>query len=94
MIDWKEAARHFRRVRIFAEKRAVSMEIKYVDERQRRLALATAFADLLMDIAYDDDDANNEYCNVCHRSLIEEDGHQSGCLLIAGLTLAIEGERR
>lgn len=93
MLTWKEAARHFWSGRRLAEKRMVSLEIRLVDERQKRTSLINTLSDILMDIAYDDDDLNQEWCNVCHRNLIEENGHAPGCLYILGLAALAEAAR-
>lgn len=93
MIDWKEAARYFRWGRLLAEEQEGRLKRRLSDEHQKRVTLVNTMGDILMDIAYDPDDTNQTYCNVCHRSLIEEDGHQPGCLYVLGLAVLAEAGR-
>lgn len=93
MIDWKEAARHYRYHMMLADQQEGRLKRRLHDEHERWVALANTLADVLLDIAYDSDDTNHDYCNVCHRSLIEEDGHQTGCLLIVGLAAIADASR-
>lgn len=93
MIQWKEATRHFWFGRRLAREQEGRLKRRLHDEQVKRAALVNTLSDLLMDIAYDDDDPEQTFCNVCHRSLIEEDGHQSGCLYVVGLTVLVEAGR-
>jgi molybdenum cofactor biosynthesis enzyme MoaA len=92
-INWKEAARHFRLGRYLAEQQEIRLKVRLGQEHERRVRLANTLADILMNIAYDEDDADQEYCNVCHRSLIEEDGHTVGCLYVLALAVLAEDGR-
>ena len=94
MTDWKEAARWYRaRFRLSMETIGHRTRLAAA-EHENRARLVNTMADILMDIAYDEDDPNQDFCNVCHRSLIEEDGHQSGCLYVTALAVLAEGARR
>jgi len=90
---WKEAAGHFRHGRQLARQHEIALKQRLWAEHEARVRLANTMADILMDIAYDEDDVNQDYCNVCHRSLIEEDGHQSGCLYVAALAAVQDAAR-
>jgi len=92
-IDWREAARHFRWGRRLAEEQEVRLKVRLSREHEQRVRLVNTMADILTDIAYDEDDPNQEYCNVCRRSLIEEDGHQAGCLYVLALAALAEAGR-
>ena len=92
-LDWKEIARHQRHRRKLSEALEVTLKRRLWAEHDKRGRLVNAMADILMDIAYDADDTNQTYCNVCRRSLIEENGHQPGCLYILGLATLAEAGR-
>ena len=93
MIDWKQVAHHQRHLRRLAEQHEINLKRRLGQEHEQRVRLVNMMADILMDIAYDEDDTEQEYCNVCHRSLIEEDGHQTGCLYVLALSVLAEAGR-
>jgi hypothetical protein len=92
-IDWKEAARQYRHLLKLSETTEVTLKRKLWVEHDKRARLATTMADILMGIAYDENDTSQEYCNVCRRSLIEEDSHQAGCLYVLALAALAEAGR-
>lgn len=92
-INWKEAARHYRYYMMLADQQEGRLKRRLYDAQRARIAFATKMADILIDIAYDDDDPNQEYCKVCSRRLIEEHGHQPGCLYVTGLAIVAEASR-
>ena len=93
MIDWKEITRHYRHLLKLSEALEITLKRRLGKEREQRVRLVNTMADILMDIAYDEDDPDQTYCNVCHRSLIEEDGHQIGCEYVLGLAVLAEAGR-
>jgi hypothetical protein len=76
-----------------SERLEIQLKARLGQEHERRVRLVNTMADILMDIAYDEDDTNQEYCNVCRRSLIEEDGHQVGCEYVLALAVLAEAGR-
>jgi hypothetical protein len=92
-INWKEGARHYRHLLKLSEQHEINLKRRLGAEHERRATLVNTISDILMDIAYDEDDTNQEYCNVCRRSLIEEDGHQPGCLYVVALGVLAEAGR-
>lgn len=90
MVDWKQVAHYQRSMRRQSERLEITLKSHLGQELARRRALVNTMSDILMEIAYDEDDPNQEYCNVCHRSLIEEDGHQDGCLYVRALVAITE----
>jgi molybdenum cofactor biosynthesis enzyme MoaA len=93
VVQWKEVARSYRARLRMADQHEINLKRRLGAEHEKRATLINMMADMLMDIAYDADDPNQEYCNVCHRSLIEEDGHQAGCLYVEALGVLTEAGR-
>ena len=85
MIDWKAAARHFWHGRKLAREQEIRLKQLLWTEWQRRETLSNTLMDFLLDIAYDEDDTDCTYCNVCRRSLIEENGHHRTCLYVRAM---------
>ena len=93
MIDWKEAARNYRQALKATSGALVLATRQCSAEHAKRIAIVNAMADILTDIAYDADDTDQEWCNVCHRSLIEENGHSAGCEYVTALAVLAEAGR-
>lgn len=89
-INWKEMARHQRHLRRLAEQHEINLKRQLGSEHSQRARLVNTLADILTDIAYCADDPEQTYCNVCHRHLAEEGGHQSDCLYVLGLAVIAE----
>lgn len=90
---WRCATRHYRHKLKLADQHALDLKRRLWAEHDKRVTLVNTLGDVLLNIAYDPDDPEQEYCNVCRRNLEADGGHRTGCLLIMGLAVIAEAGR-